>query len=155
MADDSENFLLLNEFIPYLMANLAKRISDSCAVIYERNFDITVSEWRILARLAESDRENSRELARLTFMDKSKVSRAVKLLDDKGYLKREQDSRDRRVSYLSLSRKGRKLYSDIAPEALSWERDLVTALSTAEYRNLMCAMEKLDRRLDLFVANTQ
>jgi len=153
MAEDREASLLLNQFIPYLMANLAKRISDSCSVIYEQDFDVTIPEWRILARLAESDRESSRELARLTFMDKSKVSRAVKLLDGKGYLKKDKDETDNRVIYLSLSRKGRKIYNKIAPEALSWESELLAALSAAEHRNLICTIEKLDRRLDLFAGD--
>ncbi|MBE9540045.1 MAG: MarR family transcriptional regulator [Proteobacteria bacterium] len=150
MTGDCENSLLLNQFIPYLMANLAKRISGTCAVIYEENFDLTTPEWRILARLAESGRENSRELARLTFMDKSKVSRAVKLLNSKGYLSKRKDAADNRVTWLSLSKKGRKIYNNIAPEALAWEGELLDALSAVEYRNLLRIIHKLDCRLDMF-----
>ena len=140
--------LLLNQFIPYLLVNLAKRVSDSCASIYENDFDITIPEWRILARLAENDRQNSRELATVTFMDKSKVSRAVRLLDDKGYLLKAKDVADQRVTYLSLSRAGRALYERIAPEALAWESRLLDALDITEYRDLMRIVEKLNRRLD-------
>jgi len=153
MAGDSGNSLLLNQFIPYLMANLSKRISDSCSVIYEQDFDVTVPEWRILARLAESDRESSRELAMLTFMDKSKVSRAVKLLDSKGYLKKELDEADNRVIYLSLSKRGRRIYNKIALEALSWESEFLAVLNVTEYRNLISTIEKLDHRLDLFTGD--
>ena len=142
--------LLLNQFIPYLLVNLAKRVSDSCASIYENDFDITIPEWRILARLAENDRQNSRELAAVTFMDKSKVSRAVKLLDEKGYLLKAKDVADQRVTYLSLSQAGRALYERIAPEALAWESRLLDALDITEYRDLMRIVEKLNRRLDQF-----
>lgn len=142
--------LLLNQFIPYLLVNLAKRVSDSCASIYQSDFDVTIPEWRILARLAENDRQNSRELAAVTFMDKSKVSRAVKLLDDKGYLMKVKDAADQRVTYLSLSRSGRELYERIAPEALAWESRLLDALDITEYRDLMRIVEKLNRRLDEF-----
>jgi DNA-binding MarR family transcriptional regulator len=142
--------LLLNQFTPYLLVNLAKRVSDSCASIYENDFDITIPEWRILARLAENDRQNSRELAAVTFMDKSKVSRAVKLLDKKGYLLKAKDVADQRVTYLSLSGAGRALYERIAPEALAWESRLLDALDITEYRDLMRIVEKLNRRLDQF-----
>jgi DNA-binding MarR family transcriptional regulator len=145
--------LLLNQFIPYLLVNLAKRVSDSCASIYETDFDVTIPEWRILARLAENDRQNSRELAAVTFMDKSKVSRAVKLLDEKGYLLKVKDVADQRVTYLSLSETGRELYERIAPEALAWESQLLDALDITEYRDLIRIVEKLNRRLDEFDAS--
>ena len=150
MADRLEKSLLLNHYVPYLMANLAKRISDSCGRIYEQEFDLTIPEWRVLARLAESARYNSRELGQITFMDKSKVSRAVKLLDNKGLLVKERDEADHRITYLSLNERGKALYHQIAPEALAWEADLLEALDTTEYRDLIRIMKKLDQRLDCF-----
>jgi len=150
MADAKNSSLLLSQFFPYLMANLAKRISDSCATIYNEQFDLSIPEWRILARLAENEQQNSLELARLTFMDKSKVSRAVKLLDDKGYLRKEKDDSDNRVTYLSLSSRGTRLYHQIAPEALAWEGSLLEVLDVTEYRDLIRVIQKLDQRLDEF-----
>lgn len=148
MTEHSPRTVMLNQFIPYRMVNLAKRISDSCSDIYMDDFDVTVPEWRILARLAEHDRQNARDIGEVTFMDKSKVSRAVKLLDSKGYLVKAKDPNDNRVTYLSLSDTGRQLYNDIAPRALDWESRLISALDISEYRDLMRILEKLDRRLD-------
>ncbi|TQV78853.1 MarR family transcriptional regulator [Exilibacterium tricleocarpae] len=147
MTEDRPKSLLLNHFIPYRMVNLAKRISDSCAGIYRDDFDITIPEWRILARLAEHDAQNSRCLGEVTFMDKSKVSRAVKLLDNKGYLVKRKDRDDNRVTYLSLSTAGRRLYQAIVPKALEWESRLIGALDISEYRDLMRILEKLERQL--------
>ncbi len=148
MTEHSPRTVMLNQFIPYRMVNLAKRISDSCSDIYMDDFDVSVPEWRILARLAEHDRQNARDIGEVTFMDKSKVSRAVKLLDSKGYLNKAKDPNDNRVTYLSLSDTGRQLYNDIAPRALDWESRLISALDISEYRDLMRILEKLDRRLD-------
>jgi DNA-binding MarR family transcriptional regulator len=89
----------------------------------------------------------------VTFMDKSKVSRAVKLLDEKGYLLKVKDVADQRVTYLSLSQTGRELYERIAPEALAWESQLLDALDITEYRDLIRIVEKLNRRLDEFDAS--
>ncbi len=150
MPEKSGKSLLLNQFFPYLMANLAKRISDSCATIYNDEFDLSIPEWRILARLAENERQNSLELARVTFMDKSKVSRAVKQLDDKGLLRKKKDKEDNRVTYLSLSGQGKKLYHRIAPQALAWESRLLGVLDVTEYRDLIRIIQKLDGKLDEF-----
>jgi len=148
MTQHRARSVILNQFVPYRMVNIAKRISDSCAEIYMDDFSITIAEWRILARLGEDDRQNSRDIGEITFMDKSKVSRAVKLLDSKGYLVKEKDPNDNRVTYLSLSDSGRELYHQIAPRALEWEGKLISCLDIAEYRDLMRILEKLDRQLD-------
>ena len=148
MTDQRRKSLMLNQFIPYRMVNLAKKISDSCAEIYREDFSLSMPEWRILARLAEQDHLNSRDVGEVTFMDKSKVSRAVKQLEEKGYLVREKDDHDNRASYLSLTILGRELYHDIAPRALDWEGRLIAALDTSEYRDLLRILEKLDKKVE-------
>ncbi len=148
MTEYQTKSLMLNHFIPYRMVNLAKKISDSCSEIYMQEFNLSVPEWRILARLAEHSQLNSKDIGEVTFMDKSKVSRAVKQLDDKGYLIREKDCNDNRVSYLSLTDMGRQLYQEIAPRALDWESRLITALDVSEYRDLLRILEKLDTQVD-------
>jgi DNA-binding MarR family transcriptional regulator len=131
------------------MVNTAKRISDNLSQIYSSEaFNVTIPEWRILARLAEDERLNARDIGRITQMDKSKVSRAVKQLDDKGYLIKQKDEQDNRITYLSLSAAGRRLYHELAPRALEWESNLIKALDTSEYRDLMRILEKLDKQLD-------
>ena len=149
MSEEHANSLLLNQFIPYRMVNMAKRISDSCSRIYMDDFEVTVAEWRILARLAEHVRQNAREIGTVTFMDKSMVSRAVKLLHDKGYINKDKDPNDARASWLSLTESGRALYESIAPKALDWESRLISALDVSEYRDLMRILEKMDRQLDV------
>jgi len=155
MTDLGAKPLLLNQFIPYRMVNLANRISDSCATIYQHKFGISIPEWRILARLGESGSQNSSDLARLTLMDKSKVSRAVKALDEKGYLLKKRDVSDNRATFLSLSEQGQSLYHQIAPDALDWEGKLLTALEVAEYGDLMRIISKLDRQLDHFDSSVE
>ena len=94
MTERDTKSLMLNHFLPYLMVNISKRISDSCSKIYMEDFNLSIPEWRILARLAEDDRQNARDIGEITFMDKSKVSRAVKQLDAKGCLIKEKDQND-------------------------------------------------------------
>ena len=140
---------MLNHFLPYRLLNLATNISNSCSTIYKNDFDLTIPEWRILARLAEHERLNAKNIGKITFMDKSKVSRAVKLLDEKGYLKKEKDQHDNRASYLSLTDEGKTLHQQISPIALNWEKQLISVLDASEYRDLMRIMDKLDQQVAL------
>jgi DNA-binding MarR family transcriptional regulator len=152
MTDDSSNdkvsSLILQHFLPYRLVNLAKRVSDAYSWVYHQEFDLSIPEWRIFARLGEQPGLNSKDIGAITFMDKSKVSRGVKQLEEKGLLEKVKDSRDNRVYYLSLSERGRSLYQQVVPTALSWEAGLLQGLDVAEYRDLMRIMEKLDMRLD-------
>ena len=147
MTDQRTRSLILSHFLPYRVVNLARQVSDQCSDIYRQQFDVSVPEWRILATLAEGDNQNSRHIGEVTFMDKSKVSRAVKLLESKGYLVKTRDSSDNRINYLSLTDSGRGLYHQIAPHALEWEAELISALEISEYRDLMRIMEKLEKKL--------
>ncbi|KKD61775.1 MarR family transcriptional regulator [Grimontia sp. AD028] len=148
MTQKKHRTLMLNQFLPYRMVNLADGISNACSKIYREEFDVSIPEWRILARLAEHEKLNAKDIGDLTFMDKSRVSRAVKLLEEKGLLLKVKDSTDNRVSFLSLSESGRDLYAKIAPKALGWEAELIDVLDTVEYRDFLRVMEKLDARLE-------
>ena len=148
MSSTPSRTLVLQRFIPYQVVSLGKKISDSLSGIYSREFDITVAEWRVLATLAEKTRQNAKDIGELTLMDKAKVSRAVKLLEDKAYIVKQRDEKDNRASYLSLSKEGLNLYLSIVPRALSWETQLLEVLEPKEHEVFVQAMEKLGRHLD-------
>ncbi|GLS26232.1 MarR family winged helix-turn-helix transcriptional regulator [Marinibactrum halimedae] len=139
--------LTLNQYLPHIMANISKRISDNCSHIYSRDTNISVPEWRVMSRVAENPGINSKNIGEITLMDKSKVSRAVKSLEEKHLLIREKSCDDNRVSNLCLTERGLHMYQEIAPKALSWENNLLTALSDSEYQDLLRILDKLDERL--------
>ncbi len=89
--------LILNQFLPFRLVNLAKRVSDTYSWVYDREFGLTIPEWRILARLGEQPGLSSKLIGEITLMDKSKVSRGVKQLEDKGLLLKNKDQQDNRV----------------------------------------------------------
>lgn len=134
----------LNQFVPYRMVHLAANISLSLSKIYKQEFDITIPQWRVLAQLAEQQKLYSKDIGKITSMDKSKVSRAVKGLESKQYLIRQTDKNDNRAAYLSLTDQGVSLYQKIVPKALQWEREFIGILDASEKRDLMKILDKLD-----------
>ena len=148
MANPRSTSLILNQYLPYQLVNLARRVSDACNAEYGLPFSISVAEWRILARLGQHDEVHSRGLGDITFMDKSRVSRALRLLEDKGYMARRPDPADNRASFLALTDSGQTLYRQIVPLALDWEASFLEALDSAEYRDLLRVISKLETRLD-------
>lgn len=137
----------LNQFVPYRMVHLAANISLSLSKIYKQEFDITIAQWRVLAQLAEQQKLYAKDIGKITSMDKSKVSRAVKGLESKQYLIKQTDKNDNRAAYLSLTDQGVLLYQKIVPKALQWEREFTGILDASEIRDLMKILSKLDKQI--------
>jgi DNA-binding MarR family transcriptional regulator len=147
MSQTRQHPLILSQYLPYQLVNLAKRVSDACNLEYGEPFGISIAEWRILARLGQQTDLHSRGLGDITFMDKSRVSRALAQLQSKGYLARRADPEDNRASFLTLTRKGKTLYEKIVPLALTWEDGLLDILNAREQRDLRRLLSKLEHRL--------
>jgi DNA-binding MarR family transcriptional regulator len=137
----------LNDFIAYKLANLSEKVSDSCGVSYMQDFGITVPEWRILSRLAEHQSLRAKDLGEITFMDKSRVSRALKSLQQKQYITRVVNAQDQRASYTALSEAGRGVYCQIVVKALDWEQNFLSVLSEEEEALFFQVLPKLEKRL--------
>ncbi len=146
--------VILSEFMPYRLVNLAKKVSDSCSVIYRDRFNLSVAEWRVIARLAEHASLRAKDLGEITFMDKSRVSRALKQLEQRAYISRVVNEEDNRASYVALTEQGRAIYKQISPEALAWEEKFLSALGVAEYREFIAVLDKLEAQLEVMQADT-
>lgn len=138
----------LHGFFPYRINVLASHVSRRLATVYQRRFGISVAEWRVIAHLAHNRRVSVREIHHQVDMDKPTVSRAARRLEGAKLIARAINPSDRRLLELSLTRKGRRLFEEIAPLALAFEKDLLAALSEAERSALDRVLARLLARLD-------
>lgn len=126
------DILDLEHFLPYRLSVLSNRISQDIARLYAERFDLGVTEWRLLAVLGRYPGLSASELAERTAMDKVAVSRAVASLLAAGRITRDTHGADRRRSVLELSEEGQRVYAEVAPAALAYERRLLSNLSAAD-----------------------
>ena len=135
-AQPDASSLQLDRFIPYRLSVLTNTVSMVIAGAYEREFGLSIPQWRVMAVLARYPDLSAVEVAERTAMDKVAVSRAIQgLLDDKRVL-RAFDKGDRRRSILRLSAAGQAVYTRVAPMALRYEAELLSALSPSDQRTL-------------------
>jgi DNA-binding MarR family transcriptional regulator len=124
--------LRLAGFVPYRLSVLANTVSTAIAGAYAQRFGLSIPEWRVIAVLAEQPNLSAAEVAAQTAMDKVAVSRAVaSLLRDKR-LQRRMARADRRRSVLRLSVAGERVYSEVVPFALAYEKALLEPLDSAD-----------------------
>ncbi len=140
---DSSSPLDLERFLPYRLSVLSNTISEALASMYGERFDLSVTQWRVIAVLGRYPGLSAVEVAERTKMDKVAVSRAVAELVAAGRLDRIMDRSDRRRSVLNLSAQGCAVYEQIAPLALACEERLQSVLSRDERLMLEQILDKL------------
>lgn len=135
--------LALETFLPYRLSVLSNTVSHTIADFYEVKFRLTIPQWRVLAVLGRQSGLSAAEVADSTAMDKVAVSRAVAGLIKAGRVRRRFASDDRRRSILELSPKGREIFQAIAPDALFYEKELISTLTPDEHVGLSKILDKL------------
>ena len=135
--------LQLERFLPYRLSILSNTISQAIADDYQRRYDISVTEWRVMAVLARFDGLSAREVAERTAMDKVAVSRALARLVAAGRVSRTTHQGDKRRSVLSLTQAGWAMHDEVAPMARQREREVLAKLDADERRWLERILGKL------------
>ena len=138
--------LIHEDFLPNRLSILSHTVSTTIAQVYEKRFNLTIPEWRVIAILGRFPGLSAVEVAERTFMDKVAVSRAVTKLIKNGRVDRQFADADRRRSILNLSEEGRRVHGEVAPLALQFEQDLLAGLSEEEVGKLDVIMERLMAR---------
>ena len=136
--------LRLERFLPYRLSVLSNRISQDIARLYSARFNLTITEWRVMAVLGHEGGLSANTVAERTAMDKVAVSRAVSALMGKKFLNRQTDPADARRSSLKLSAKGYGVFDQIVPLALAYERRILASLEPAEQSQLLAILDKLE-----------
>ena len=137
--------LELERFLPYRLSILSNRVSQAIAREYQQRFDLSMTEWRVMAVLARFDGGgmSAREVADRTAMDKVAVSRALARLTASGRVSRSTHGGDKRRSVLRLTAKGWKIHDTVAPRARAHERELLGHLTADEKKMLSQILDKL------------
>ena len=136
---------LLNFRLTMLLADTTLPV---CRVCEHRG--LTTREWRVLASIAQHQPMASSELAEFTLLDRSKTSRAVQSLHDKGLVQRETRPGDRRWVRLSLTDRGQASYQQIFAFAAQTHHALMASLSTQEQQSLdqlLCKLQVMAKKL--------
>jgi len=105
---------------------------------------LTRPEYEILCALSRVGGElTPGRLTRETFASGAAVTKRIKQLEQRGLVSRRPDSRDRRVSHLSLTPTGRELVDRLLPEQLDYETALLSGLPADRRQDLAAILADL------------
>jgi DNA-binding MarR family transcriptional regulator len=144
--------LKLEEFLPYQFNVVASLTSQALSRVYAERYGIGIPEWRVLVTLGQFETMTGKAIGAHSHMHKTKVSRAVALLEHRDLLTRRANEADMRESLLSLTPAGRAIYEDLAPGALEFARRLMEVIDPADRDAFQRALGKVTERSARLVA---
>jgi DNA-binding MarR family transcriptional regulator len=145
--------LKLNDFLPYRLNVCASLVSQALSRICADHCKIGVPEWCVLVTLGEYGLMTAKAIGLHSHMHKTKVSRAVALLERRKLVGRRANRADLREAFLSLTPAGREVYNELAPVALDFSRRLMDAVDAPDRAALDRALSKLTDRSAKLVAD--
>ncbi len=155
-AQPGRGSLKLDEFLPYRLNVCAALVSQALSRIYPERYKIGVPEWRVLVTLGEFGMMTAKAIGSHSHMHKTKVSRAVALLERRKLVTRRINRADLREAFLSLTPNGRTVYNELVPIALDFARELLDTVDTADRAALdraLCILTERSAQLSADVAS--
>ncbi|CAN1496858.1 MarR Transcriptional regulators [Rhabdaerophilaceae bacterium] len=123
MAQNGSEFDL-DCFLPYLLNQAAEATSQGFQAIYKERHGMTRTQWRVLAHVGKFGTITARQICANAHIEKTKVSRAIRALENADVLVRVAGEDDRRTERLSLTQNGKAIYAQLGQLALNYDEHI-------------------------------
>ena len=138
----------LETFFPYRVRVFYSDVTRALSAVYQRDYGMMPAEWRTMAILGSaSGGLQASEIVARSSMDKVVVSRAVKRMEERGFLTRESNEADGRSFLLQLSEEGRAAFEDLAPKLKAVEQKMLSGLSAEEIDGFLAVTRRIRENL--------
>lgn len=127
----------------YQFAVVSHRVSGKVHALCRTRYGLSAAAWRVMVHLAERQPVTAKEIGQRAAMDSVNLSRALNLLDDRGYVERRIDASDRRRIILHLTEAGQQVYDAVIPCTIESEKALLSVLSVTERTTLRRLMKRV------------
>jgi DNA-binding MarR family transcriptional regulator len=122
----------LGEFLPYLTNRVGMIVAEQFGADALAEHGLSIAMWRVMAVLASRGSQRQIDLADLTSIEVSTLSRLVTRLIRKSLVTRARSANSNREVTVKLSPKGRSLVNHLIPIALDFEAAAVAGLSAKD-----------------------
>src|ERR1700760_1457755 len=111
----------LGDYLPYLVNRVGSIIAEQFGEEALASHGLSIAMWRVMAALASTGGQRQIDLADLTSIDSSTLSRLVSRLVHLGIVTRTRSATSNREVVVKLSAKGASLVADLIPIARAFE----------------------------------
>lgn len=113
-----------------------------------RGFGLRVPEWRALAALYARRRCSMRELSDLSSIDRTTLTRTMDRMEDAGWAARLDDAKDLRITRLTLTPAGERLFERVWPAVERINQAAAEGLPAGAVEALRATLQQMKANLD-------
>ncbi|RBQ27194.1 MarR family winged helix-turn-helix transcriptional regulator [Arcobacter sp. CECT 9188] len=113
-----------------------------------KEFDITPEQWSIIFRVVETEGLTQKELSDSTYKDQANITRTIDRLEKKGFIQRQSNKTDRRISNIYPTKKAKDIVDDIALCSLNFNEELTKDFSKDEKKQLVNLLNRVYKNLE-------
>ncbi|WP_263399356.1 MarR family winged helix-turn-helix transcriptional regulator [Sutcliffiella deserti] len=106
-------------------------------------YGLSWTSFSLLYDLWIGNQVETKKLAESAGVTKATVSNITKTLESKELCYRKGDNRDRRITYVTITEKGRRTMEDLYPRFHQGEVEIVSSLSVKEQQNVSVLLRKI------------
>jgi DNA-binding MarR family transcriptional regulator len=137
----------LDRYFPAFVTFIANKMSNSATAVYQRNFGINITEWRIMTQLALEPGIPASRICQVIGFNKGPISRTLAVMQKRGLVTIRTDPNDARTHSISLTAKGRSIHDKVIVVALEREKRLLSCLKADEREVLIDLLRRLHNNL--------
>jgi DNA-binding MarR family transcriptional regulator len=153
-APDGIRFALEERSI-YRFWLLVTQVQRCLASFYVAKFGRPANAWRIFSVIGDRAEISPSEVARLTKLERDKITRIVDQLVAHKLMRRVQKDADKRRVSLSLTAKGKRVHRELESARRAIEAEFLGALDPWERETLYRLLDKLQQRASVMFEGKQ
>jgi DNA-binding MarR family transcriptional regulator len=134
----------LRQFLSFRIARLHMTLNAQTQAILDRHCGLGLPSWRVLSVAISMRADSARAVIRHSGLDPAIVSRALRQLEDDGYMTTTRDESDRRLRRIAPTELGRETYLRVVPIMERRHRALLDALAPVERDLVYGILDKLE-----------
>jgi MarR family transcriptional regulator, organic hydroperoxide resistance regulator len=133
----------LDNYLPYLVNRVGTIIAEQFGAEALTPHHLSIAMWRVLAVLASKDGQRQIDLAELTSIDVSTLSRLVTRLVAIGVVSRTRSANSTREVVVKLTAKGKALVARLVPIAHDYETVASAGVPAEDLANLKDSLRRV------------
>jgi DNA-binding MarR family transcriptional regulator len=133
----------LGDYLPYLVNRVGTIIADQFGEEALAAHGLSIAMWRVMAALASTGGQRQIDLADLTSIDSSTLSRLVTRLVRLGLVTRARSTSSNREVAIKLSPKGGALVAQLIPIGHEFESAAIAGLAPEELMTLKRCLRRI------------
>lgn len=135
--------LHLERFAPYYLTVLSATLSAKASATYRAEFGVGVSDWRVIAILAQQPGASAARIVNVVALDKAAVSRSLAGLDSRGLVEATARKSDPRRKRWFLTDAGWDLHDALLNRTLEQEASLTQGITPEELDSCLSVLARM------------